>query len=428
MPPNETKSELRLSRRLLRTAVLCGLATIIGLGGIFTLELAYRASGFQSANQRGLLTDTALFRYHPFLGSVMPPNLEMGRTPSPLDGYFGHSACDDADGIILRTNNLGFRSPEFAGLADKQPDELRIIITGGSASISWNIGEACTLDRHLQRLLTERLPGRVIRVFNLGSGTWKSFQELLAVQLYGPALQPDVIIDFSGFNDIAHSFHMDINRAYVDPMMRTAAAAHAEDARGTVRGLFSKFLLGRLPIDIFSPRLVGVANAAAELIPERASEPRPGRMATQFHAPADFAAIAARTDFDPHGRQTVDNLIANQKLMAQSAAVMGAQMISALQPALCMRTRMHPKEQELFERYYSRSANYTIQGYLRARQDLSELARSTPNLHFEDLSQAFDDGSYPVFGDEVHFNGDGYARLAKRLAVVVERVIAGRTP
>lgn len=59
-----------------------------------------------------------------------------------LEKYFHHGAlCDDEGKITFRSNSLGFRSPEFIPIPPKKEHEIRIIITGGSVSISWNVLE-----------------------------------------------------------------------------------------------------------------------------------------------------------------------------------------------------------------------------------------------------------------------------------------------
>src|SRR5262249_2445970 len=135
-------------------------------------------------------------------------NLLLGHGQNRLTGYFGSGGdCAEPDGTTARFNSIGFRSPEFVDLPPKQPNEFRIVITGGSVSISWGVSEACTLDSNLRRLLSERFPDKIVKVFNLGSAGWKSLQELIAIERYGLDIRPDLIIALDGFNDITHSFN-----------------------------------------------------------------------------------------------------------------------------------------------------------------------------------------------------------------------------
>ena len=71
-------------------------------------------------------------------------------------------------------------------------------------------------------MLTQRFPNKIFRVFNLGSGAWKSFQELIAIERYGIDIKPDLIIAFDGFNDITHSYNSDVRGAYAGWRMADA--------------------------------------------------------------------------------------------------------------------------------------------------------------------------------------------------------------
>src|SRR5262249_8924167 len=107
----------------------------------------------------------------------------------------------------IANNRLGFSASEEFEIARQRPkmaDERVVIFTGGSAA--WGVGAtsgAATVAGRLQALLNENQSTYRYTGLNLAMGGWVSFQQYIALALYGRNLQPDWVISMDGTNDVA---------------------------------------------------------------------------------------------------------------------------------------------------------------------------------------------------------------------------------
>ncbi len=412
-------------RKFLLASILILLAVLVALGGVMLAEIGLRLAGIGTA--RSYIVDVELFPYKNYTVSSQPRGVALGHGRHIVDGYFGHGPCDTPDGSTALFNSDGFRGPEFRDLPAREPDEIRIVIVGGSASISWNVGEACTLDANLARLFEKRWPGRKLRVINLGSGAWKSMQELIAFQLHGLATDPDIVVAFDGFNDILHAFSMHYETPYTSGMMNQAFERYRQFVYGGLGDFARSFKLPYLLRDFVFSRAAGMldAGAAPASLPERAVRAEPGGLSTRPIQPVDPAAILARTDFDPWNRETVDFYLRNMRSLAGIAAGSGIDTVFALQPTVYLKAPLENGDRKVYDGYAA-SANFTALGYLRARAGLDALAKSQAHVRFVDLSEAFNGLPGDWFGDQVHFGAEGYRVVAEKLFAELVPVIEAR--
>ncbi|HVT56870.1 MAG TPA: SGNH/GDSL hydrolase family protein [Thermoanaerobaculia bacterium] len=108
-------------------------------------------------------------------------------------------------GARVRTEEHGFRLPDPATEARRQPTDRVAVAVGDSLTFGWGVPEGETFPDQLERLLAERCPrqgGRRATVHNAGIGNCNTYMELARYKLrIRPYLRPDwVIIGFS-FND-----------------------------------------------------------------------------------------------------------------------------------------------------------------------------------------------------------------------------------
>src|SRR5208337_2260268 len=87
----------------------------------------------------------------------------------------------------------------------KEPNEFRIILIGGSSA--QGIGGRRNAERFytlLERDLTRSLAdaGIRVRVINLAMASWVTYQNFIALNKWGHALEPDLILSFAGNNDL----------------------------------------------------------------------------------------------------------------------------------------------------------------------------------------------------------------------------------
>lgn len=405
----------------LKRFLACCIIFIFTVGIIFSTEILWRVFGSKSEDSQ---LELAMFPYKPYLVSTHPGNLILGNSNHALEKYFVKGKCVGPDNVTARFNSDGFRTHEFKDVPPKAKDEIRIVILGGSVAISWNLGEACTLDSNLYRLFSEHYPNKKVRIFNLGNGAWKSFQELLALQLYGLKLEPDLVIAFDGYNDLQHAFSMPIEQPYSHNADQ--AFNHYQNwVNGNVLSLFKDLKLVEALKQQAYVVVTKFRQAKSSLkggAPEIAEAAKPGKLATQFHYPLDLNSIENRKDFDPYNREAVNFYLGNGRLMAKTASIKGAKIIFALAPTLYLKTPLSEYERQQLD-HYGDAVNFVVQGYLRTQAGLKEISRDEPNAIFFDMSRAFDHYDETIFSDSGHFNKKGYEIVANQLFKKIEEVL-----
>jgi lysophospholipase L1-like esterase len=99
----------------------------------------------------------------------------------------------------LRINALGFRGREV--LRPKPPGRIRVACIGASTTAQGPADDA-TYPARLEARLRARFPDLEIEVLNLGvSATWSDYWLERSDELF--ALEPDVVVQYDGINDIA---------------------------------------------------------------------------------------------------------------------------------------------------------------------------------------------------------------------------------
>jgi hypothetical protein len=100
-------------------------------------------------------------------------------------------------GVTVRTNSVGFRSPEIGEKA--APGVARIAFVGDSIALGWGVAEADTFPHQVLAALTAA--GRKVDGFNLGVGNYNTAQELALFRDVGARLKPDIIVLCYFIND-----------------------------------------------------------------------------------------------------------------------------------------------------------------------------------------------------------------------------------
>lgn len=381
-----------------------------------------------------LIVDTELFHYHPSVVHTIRPGAEVrsGQRNAVLYGYFGDQPDCAKDGLVFKVNTHGFRTPEFSSFGPKAEDEIRVIIVGGSASISWNVGEACTLDVQLKEQLEQSYPNKKFTIINIGSGAWKSFQELNSVQRYGLRLEPDLIIAFNGFNDMSHAHSMDALQAYAEGHNTTAFRDYYNKFHRPVRYLINALALPRFVRDM--SRGIGSSQAQAMTsheipatrndadAPLRAEKAEMGRLFTRVKSyPIDLEELRKRRDFSPYAEHVMDVYTKNLGMMARSAEVIGAKLLVFMQPNLYLRRTPTKDEFNNFWRNYARGANFVSYTHLVSYERLKEMSKKITNLYVEDGNKFTQSAPEHIFGDYCHMNSYGYSLMAKGITETVSR-------
>lgn len=101
-------------------------------------------------------------------------------------------------GVNVRTNRLGLRSPE---VPPKRAGEFRILSLGESTTFGAGVENNATYSAILESLLNADGPTRRYRVINAGVSAYTSFQSLKYLELRGLELEPDLVLFYHEMND-----------------------------------------------------------------------------------------------------------------------------------------------------------------------------------------------------------------------------------
>lgn len=106
-----------------------------------------------------------------------------------------------------RRNNIGFRTDEdfdFVKVHKKKDNERIVLVTGGSAvhGVGATSNETL-LSAVMEEILNSKQDRFTYRVINMGMGAWISYQQYLALGMWGKWYDPDWMVVMDGWNDIA---------------------------------------------------------------------------------------------------------------------------------------------------------------------------------------------------------------------------------
>ncbi len=122
--------------------------------------------------------------------------------------YTGFHLQNDTDvSPDVKTGDHGFFIDfDLDDPPEKEKDEFRIILTGGSAAQGfWAYQHDDMLYRLIEKELNELLKDnpKFVRVINLAMGGSATYQNYITLNKWGHELSPDLIFSFSGFNDLS---------------------------------------------------------------------------------------------------------------------------------------------------------------------------------------------------------------------------------
>ena len=114
--------------------------------------------------------------------------------------YLGFLGAPNSNMTTFEINEIGFRD---SAIEPRAPNEYRILLLGGSAAWGWGASaNRHTVSGALQELLNEESSGVSYRVMNGAYLAWSSLQERITLMEFYERFDPDLVISFTGFNDI----------------------------------------------------------------------------------------------------------------------------------------------------------------------------------------------------------------------------------
>lgn len=287
--------------------------------------------------------------------------------PTPFVGSGPSPGVHDSAAI----NSLQFRDSRELESA-KPPQERRIFLTGGSTAFgSGAPSNETIIGGYLEKLLNQGDADRRYRVFTFANPAWSSTHERIAIENRLSELKPDLVISFSGVNDV-HWGQTGRNVLW----FRTYYDQH----------------FWRLARDY--NRIFG----AGELVD-----------------------VEDRRQ-QPVGCETVAARLRKNVLLAKSALSMnGTPYLWVLQPSLYSTGKsLTPREEAAL---VTASAPYFRSCYRKIRTSLQSI--DEPRFHYRDFSTVFDrsPASDEIFLDSYHFGDRGYRILGRELKDVVTTIL-----
>ncbi len=190
-----TKSGLPTGKNTLFVTIILVATIMLFLGGLKLLDLTLwsRQAFYVDRPQNPFFNDTFThyFDLYPYTGghAIANQRIVMGEN-------------------VVRAGDHGFLVDiDLDAPPPKQPREVRVLLTGGSAAVGWG---ASSQDKMIYRLLERSFnahaPCRAtLRVFNLAMGGSASYQNYIALNRWGHQLEPDIVLSISGSNDFRYT-------------------------------------------------------------------------------------------------------------------------------------------------------------------------------------------------------------------------------
>lgn len=325
-----------------------------------------------------------MFTYHPI-------GLRLFNNDNPIPGR-------------VTNNSLGFRCGEFTG---PDPSELRVILLGGSAA--WGSGARSndtTIAGHLERLLNHdrALLGnrKRARCYNLAQINGYQTQDILSLTFFGQQIAPDVVISFTGWNELValETMRRELLERYGVFYMSEMEGWEPVNVAGNTTAFLRKAL-----------RLWG-SDRSALVRSLLALRPHPPHQATPI---ADMIAVGSRI------------FVRHLELLHMLTTAFDATHLQFLQPYLYRKQHPTPAEEnimELYDQLRPVHGGRATGAHLRAHNayaDLLTTIGSNPERFGPviDLCDLFRDTQETMFYTLVHLTDTGYERVAQRMAEAI---------
>jgi lysophospholipase L1-like esterase len=308
--------------------------------------------------------------------------------PHPLLIVAGRpDATLEAAGKVLHLNARGQRATNVRDLPLPKPSGVfRIVCEGGSTTFDLLApDDASTWPARLGTLLAPRAD-----VANAGFPGWTSLESLVSLEIRDVDLAPDLVVVFSGVNDLQPAghvpFHADYSVGHADILPRVTGVAPVP-VRLVSRSVLLEWLLGRL-------RPAGSPAPAEGFTPSYAWAGGPKR---------DDIPAAAVAVYERNLRSTI-----------AVARARGARTLLVAQTAR-VRPGHEAEDRTWLEGW---TPGLTSKGYLAGLGRYNEVARRLGGEGAALFLDPFADGAFPdgAFLDPVHFSPEGSDRFARALA------------
>lgn len=370
---------------LRRHALLQGalIPLLIAFALLFLAEGGCRVAGRLRTGRWPVTRAEAQTRFVEELGKVFQPHpyLVVSGRPGTRFEIPGHS---------LNINSLGLRGLEVR--MPKPSGTYRVVCEGGSTTFDFLASDdASAWPARLDRALRASGGDAV----NAGIPGWTSLESLIALEIRDIDLRPDLVILFSGVNDLQPAGHVPFTSDY--------SLGHG-DLLPRIRGA------GEVPLP-FTSRLLLVERLGDLIHPGRKSAP-------EGYAPAwEWKGGLRQTDL-PHAA-----VRAFERNLRSTIAVARAHGARTLLVAQAVRFRKGAEERD---RAFVESwtPGLTAEGNRRGLERYNAIARALAAEGLADYVDPFESGDFTDadFADAVHFSNSGSERFAAKILVAVGKI------
>ena len=308
--------------------------------------------------------------------------------------YLGFLGAPNSKKATFEINEIGFRD---SAIEPRVPNEYRILLLGGSAAWGWGASaNRHTVSGALQELLNKDSSGVSYRVMNGAYLAWTSLQERITLMEFYERFDPDLVISFSGFNDIIsvqygnsrELLRLEFNMVEdaVENNLKPMSTLKAIRKVGGTLGIW------RLVV-YFREQLPSRQRGHIDYIPKRAKRGIP---------------------------KVLDRYLS----MANYTVSHGDQFLLVLQPDIYSTGKqLTAAEAEVKQWLDSRNSENFDNTFIQYRSDLvqSLSVQSPAGIEVIDLRSVFDTVSETMFTDDSHFNDSGYREIAGALHHVIRQ-------
>ncbi|HEY0079679.1 MAG TPA: hypothetical protein VGB73_13780 [Pyrinomonadaceae bacterium] len=310
---------------------------------------------------------------------------------------FGGEPNAEIPGKDERLNTLGFRGT--LPPAEKR-DEFRIIMLGGS-TVYLGFPLERSLPARLEALFHADGHGNV-KVYNWGLPAYVSGQELTLLAHTVLDYKPDLVVVYDGANDIIFPYLVDPRPGY--PYRWIVHEAGLEAVRRSRSGMLPTL-----------PTLAGLIRASRFLTFTLTlfGNNRLDVLERDFVA-RQTEPLKAKVGFgtDAWRQKIASVFVGNRAKMCAIARGAGFRVALFLQPSLPLKHPLVGKELTLTYSQEEQSSFRQIYGDVRQRLKEAGSFNPADACYSFDLSDIFLDYEREVYGDIVHLNDDGNARVA----------------
>jgi len=305
--------------------------------------------------------------------------------------YLGFLGASNSSKTTFDINETGFRD---SAIEPRAPNEYRILLLGGSAAWGWGASaNRHTISGALQEMLNEDSSGVSYRVMNGAYLAWTSLQERITLMEFYERFDPDLVISFTGFNDI-----ISVQYGNKRELLRLEYSMIEDAVENNMKPMGSMKALRKFVGSLGVWRLVVYFR-------EQLPSGKPSRI-----------------DYKPkRSARGVPKILDRYSSMANYTVSRGDQFLLVLQPEIYTTGKqLTAAEAEVKKWLDSRNSENFDATFVQYRSDLAQGLSST-GINVIDLGPVFDTVSETMFTDDSHFNDSGYREIARSLHRVIRQ-------